>query len=279
MKVVVIYLISDKSAVTPNTALQLDAPQAASPLSLNVKNIGLRMNIREKENLLFNEWKKKYSTSSFVIDGCPYPEIYGAEKRKVVFILKDGNLGEATPGDEYDQREELENHPTLWWSTMAKWCYFLGKPNASWADSKEIYDQASIRSALSRHCVVQLKKTWGGGSVSNESLTGHVANDRSEIVAQLSIYAPHFIVACGNGDQLSTIFDCTNENRAETTNGVGYWVIKLNGNHSHLIDYCHPSIRVGTKVKGLIAQGLASAISEIECTPAVYLHKRPPKNT
>jgi len=34
------------------------------------------MNIREAENKLFDKWRTKYSEVSFVIDGCPNPNIY-----------------------------------------------------------------------------------------------------------------------------------------------------------------------------------------------------------
>jgi hypothetical protein len=222
------------------------------------------IDIREQENALFFEWKKKYATSSFIEDGCPQPAIYCNEQRKVVFVLKDGNMGECDPGDTYDQRIELENHPNPWWSTIAVWCHFLRHPNASWSDSKKIADPISIQNELSHHCIVQLKKTWGGGSVSNDDLLNSVRNDREEIIAQLRIYQPNFIVACGNGEQLGTIFGCNSQNRQETSSGVGYWKIQLNDDNCFLIDYCHPSIRVGTKVKGLIAKGLVSALHEIE---------------
>lgn len=222
------------------------------------------INIREQEDALFLEWGKKYATSSFIVDGCPQPEIYCNEQRKVVFVLKDGNMGEYESGDTYDQRFELESHPMPWWSTIAVWCHFLRHPNASWSDSRKIANTISIQNELSHHCIVQLKKTWGGGSVSSDELLNAVRNDREEIITQLRIYQPNFIVACGNGEQLGSIFDCNSKNRHETSSGIGYWKIQINDVHCFLIDYCHPSIRVGTKVKGLIAKGLVSAIHEIE---------------
>jgi hypothetical protein len=223
------------------------------------------MSIREEENKLFEKWHKKYETESFVIDGCPNPDIYIQEDRKVVFVLKDANLGEPDKGNKYDQRNELENEPHIWWNTIAKWCYFLKTPSATWALSQNtITDQLSIKAALSHHCFVQLKKTWGKGTVANEKLADAVLNDKNEILSQLTIYEPDFIIACGNGDQLSKVFNCNHESHMETSAGVGYWKLELNHKTCYLIDYCHPSIRVGTKVKGIIAKGLAFAILEIE---------------
>lgn len=224
------------------------------------------MNIREAEDRLFARWKSSYGDKSFVIDGCPQPAIYLSQQRKVVFVLKDGNLGDASEDDNiYDQRWELENAPTPWWATLARWCYFIAMPSATWQHAlSDIRDSDAIRKALSAHCIIQLKKTWGGGSVSAQSLDECVATDRDYIISQLSIYTPQFIIACGNGDHLKGLFGAEIGDRKWTANGVGYWRVILNGAMCYLVDYCHPSIRVGTKVKGLIAKGLIGAISEIE---------------
>lgn len=228
------------------------------------------MNIREAEDQLFSEWKKKYIDESFVIDGCPTPEVYLQEKRKVVFVLKDGNLGNPNFADSfenrtYNQRYELEHEPTLWWETIAKWCYFLNNNSDSWDCAENtIKDESSIRKLLSHHCIIQLKKTWGGGSVRNTTLAQVVVNDKAEIITQLSIYQSHFIVACGNGEHLAAVFDCKNSDKMKTSTGVGYWKVKLENHDCFLVDYCHPSIRVGTKIKGIVAKGLSFAILEIE---------------
>lgn len=228
------------------------------------------VDIRQLENELFEEWKKKYAHDSFVIDGCPNPDVYSKESRKVIYVLKDGNLGRpdlSKPLEEriHDQRDELENNPPLWWRTMAIWSFFIRNKFATYESGESsISDQDSIRQSLSRHCVVQLKKTWGGGSVQNETLQNVASSDRSEILRQLSIYQPNFIVACGNGEQLADVYRCSKSDYSKSSSGVGYWKIELNEKPCFIIDFCHPSNRAGTKVKGLIAKGLISVIEEIE---------------
>ena len=222
------------------------------------------MDIRESENLLFKKWASKYPYSTFVIDGCPNPKVYSAEKNKIIFVLKDGNLGKEYKESTYDQRNELETDPHHWWSTIAKWCYFT-KNKATWIEAREIiHNKETIKQALSYHCFIQLKKEGGLGSVSNKTLQEVIKNDQKEILEQLSIYRPKYIVACGNGEVIADIFNCSIHNRNETIHGIGYWEVSLNNKSCFLIDYCHPSIRAGTKIKGLIAQGLAMAITEIE---------------
>lgn len=224
------------------------------------------MNIREKENDLFSEWQKKYEDSSFVIDGCPNPEVYIKEKIKIVFVLKDANLGSPDSSNRiYDQREELEHNPIQWWETIARWSYFFKMPSASWCRAeKEVKTRESIRDLLGHHCIVQLKKAWGGGSVENETLADAVKKDKNEIVNQLSIYAPRFIVACGNGEHLAEALDLKNTDFRKTSAGIGYWETVLANKPCYVIDYCHPSNRAGTKVRGLIAIGLSLALMEIE---------------
>lgn len=225
------------------------------------------MNIRDEENSLFERWRNKNKSlgGSFMIDGCPNPTTYKQESRKVIFVLKDGNIGEGgEPGDDYDQRDELENNPTPWWRVIARWCFFLRLPSASWDDAlRSIDSTASVKDALSRHCFIQLKKTWGFGSVSNVDLLSAVQNDRSEILEQLAIYSPDFIVSCGNGDYLRTVFECHPSDRKMTVNGVGFWSVQVGNRRSVLVDFCHPSIRIGTKVNGMVARGLSSALTEI----------------
>ncbi len=227
------------------------------------------MDIRKAEDELFEEWRQH--KKSFVIDGCPKPDVYKKEKRKVVFVLKDGNLGKPNLEKNcnvYNQRDELENKPTPWWETIARWSYFINNKSKTWCDAQNtVKSMESIRDILSHNCIVQMKKTWGGGSVKNNVLNDVVKCDKKFIYKQISIYEPNFVIACGNGEYLSKIFDCNNKEIKKTSTGVGYWEIKLENNMFFLVDYCHPSIRVGRKVKGIIAKGLSSAILEIEQNP------------
>ena len=229
------------------------------------------MNIEKKENELFEKWKQKYKT--FVIDGCPQPDIYKKESRKVIFVLKDANLGNAESSDisscspkEFNQRKELSIEPNEWWVTIARWAYFLHNKQKSWSNAEDLVKVESIREMLSHHCFIQLKKTWGVGEVKNKTLTSFVKNDKTEIFNQILIYQPDFIIACGNGEHLSTVFDCKSTPYLKTSAGVGYWKVKIDNKNSILVDYCHPSIRCGKKVEGLIAKGLNEAILEIENT-------------
>ena len=235
----------------------------------------MNIDIKAEEDKLFSKWKKKYENAgktSFIEDGCPNPEAYVQARRRVVVVLKDGNMRKPDAGVPFakhvhNQRQELGTLPDLdpWWSTIARWCYFLENPSASWAHAESVIrDTSSMQTALSRHCIVQLKKEWGTGGISNDVLARVAMDDKEEIVLQLAIYDPDFIIACGNGEHLAKLFNRDRTSRLETSAGVGYWKLELNDKPVYLIDYCHPSARVGTKIKGIVAKGLTSAIQEIE---------------
>ena len=220
------------------------------------------MDIRKLEDELFNSWSKNNAASTFTIDGCPNPKVYSSESRKFVFVLKDSNLGKDYSEPLYYLRHELETKPHLWWKTIASWCYFLQDSNASWLEVRnKISTHDSIKEVLGHYCFMQLKKESGGGGVSYSELREAVETDKHQIIKQLTIYSPDYVIACGTGDLLSAVFD---GNHYETNSGVGYWKIEIGGKSSCLIDYCHPSIRAGAKIRGLIAQGLSKAVSEIE---------------
>lgn len=219
--------------------------------------------IRSREDCLFEEWRKSYAQGAFVIDGCPNPEKYLASDHRIVFVLKDANLGNKFEGLLYDQRNELEFHPHRWWRTIGLWCSAI-RYNRSWADHCDsVTDQSSIACALSDFAIIQLKKIGGVGAISNQSLTDTVLKDREMIRRQISIYEPNVVVACGNGNELIKAFSPDELLRGETHYGVGYWNVSAFDQNFIIIDYCHPSARVGTKIRGQIALGLGQAVKQV----------------
>ena len=84
--------------------------------------------------------------------------------------------------------------------------------------------------------------------------------------AQISIYHPDVIVCCGTGYYISRIFESFMGPRLETSIGVGYWCSTAFGKKSFIIDYCHPSARVGSKLSGIVASDLADTIDRLMTT-------------
>lgn len=226
------------------------------------------MSIRDRENALFKTWMAKEDIVPFIIDGAPDPEKFENSDSKVLLILKDANMGESYNKAKYDQRDELENCVHKWWQTIARWCYLISNKEKTWVEAKEdikaveTWGNEGIRDAIGPFAFIQLKKQGGLGNVSNDSLWAAIERDTNEIKSQIAIYSPNFIVCCGNGDMVSYIYDLDNSDKKYTDYGVGYWSVQIAANNfqTYIIDYCHPSIRVGTKVSGLIAKGISDVI-------------------
>ena len=228
----------------------------------------MKNNIRAQENSLFEDWMKTYQQQTFVVDGCINPEKYTLEETKVVFLLKDENTGENFQDPIRPLRDEIAVGQHHWWQKVAFWGYFILNPNSSVKEAEQrIFCEPNWSEILHSFCIVNIKKASGVGSVSAKVLESFVRRDGLKLKDQLNIYNPDVLVACGNGDQVISLFD---ESELFTLDsGICYWKVRLAGKDCHVIDYCHPASRAGNTVKGVIAQALAKAIhqicSEIEC--------------
>lgn len=226
------------------------------------------MGIREKEDQLFNDWMKNYTEGTFVKDGIPFPDLYQKSDVKILFMLKDANLGNSSSNQGvFDLRGQLSTDPHAWWSKVSEWCYVLenGGSDKSWSEIRSHVRKSdsntNLRDALSSYGFVQTKKIGGLGSISRDELKKYVENDEEFLRKQIEIYEPDIMVCCGTADFLSKIL--SSDSRRETANGVGYYSARVGHKTTFLVDYCHPSARMGSKVAGVVAYGLNDAVCEL----------------
>jgi hypothetical protein len=215
------------------------------------------MDIRAREDELFTKWKGKYD--SFVIDGAPNPAAFLASPMKTAIVLKDVNAPEKHV-EPFDLRKQLETVPNKWWRTVANWCAGISRlsERVSWDELKK----APVKESLAPFAFIQLKKTPGGGAVTNKTLKDCARRDSEEIRTQLCIYQPDVIIGCG-----ATVGD----NLAYVVGGGGPWGQRKNVNYmeltlygkkkTYLIDYRHPSVRGMTRES--VCYGLLDACREI----------------
>lgn len=221
------------------------------------------MNIREKENLLFDQWKTRYP-NDFVIDGAPYPEVFESSMSKCLIILKDANIDPADARQDFPLRKQLSETPDDWWRTVANWCAGISRihgnetENPSWSELQK----TPLTDCLKPFAFMQLKKTTGVGSVHAGTLIEHAKNDRTEIREQINIYQPKMIVCCGVGNLVADVLkdDTKNLEWKETLRGVRYVQLQLSRQKTFLIDYMHPSARAA---KNVVCFGLLDAYREI----------------
>ena len=215
------------------------------------------MNIREQENTLFEKWRTKRGRTPFVIDGVPFPELYEKSKPRILFILKDCNLGDY--GQEvFDLRAQMEHEPNMWWRTVANWGLLLQHISSKEPEWNEIINK-QIQKGLKPYAFIQLKKKSGKGRISDAELWRYAEEDSNLITRQIQIYSPHMIVAAGTGRFVRYLLNITGELK-RTPRGIGYWIYgKSADSVCYIIDFCHPSNRAGKKVMPAIGYGLLDA--------------------
>lgn len=221
------------------------------------------MNIRKKEDLLFEQWRKKYP-NDFVIDGAPYPEVFEISMSRCLIILKDVNIDSADEKRDFPLREQLAEAPHNWWRTIANWCEGISRihgnetENPSWSELQKV----PLADCLKPFAFMQIKKNTGGGSVDADTLGKHTQANKSEIREQINIYQPKMIVCCGVGNLVAEVLEDNPKNLEwkETRRGVRHVKLQLNGQRTFLIDYMHPSVRAA---KNIVCFGLLDAYREI----------------
>lgn len=223
----------------------------------------IKMNIREKEDLLFAQWRTRYP-DDFVIDGAPYPEIFEQSLARCLIILKDVNIDPDDPKADFPLRKQLAEKPHDWWRTIANWCEGISRIHGneteqpSWSE----LDKFPLADCLKPFAFMQLKKSTGRGSVHVGTLNEHAKKDRVEIREQINIYQPKMIVCCGVGNLVVEVLEDNSKNLEwkETRRGVRYVKLQLNSQQTFLIDYMHPSARAA---KNIVCFGLLDAYREI----------------
>lgn len=221
------------------------------------------MNIRKKEDLLFDQWKTRYP-NDFVIDGAPYPEVFEKSLARCLIILKDANIDPDDPRADFPLRAQLAETPHDWWRTIANWCEGISRIHGneteqpSWSELQKV----PLADCLKPFAFMQIKKTTGGGSVDADTLSKHTQANKSEIREQINIYQPKMVVCCGVGNLVAGVLEDNPKNLEwkETRRGVRYVNLQLSGQQTILIDYMHPSARAA---KNVVCFGLLDAYREI----------------
>lgn len=153
------------------------------------------MSIKQQENLLFEEWKKKQGYSYFISDGVFDEDEWNRQDYKILFVLKEANWENGN----VDLCKYLLSEPKspYWktWNNIARWtkAILIGGeyPKRVTKKDKTYW--------LRKIAAINLKKI-GGGSAAQDKIIGYYAKkDRIFIKRQIELYKPDIIICCGRG--------------------------------------------------------------------------------
>ena len=195
---------------------------------------------------LFRLWVGRYSPDEqmrFVKDGVIDEASWNRYAQRIVFLLKEPNLGDIGNGN-HDFREWARMEP---WRDLGYWAYALQTTTMSSIRSFE-NAKTTYHSACNASAVVNVKKLGGGGTADDKELARALSRDWYLIAEQLAIIQPT-IVVCGGTWALTSAKVPLDLQRSWATVGNVLW-----------IKYCHPSARVDSEIK---YYGLAALYQQI----------------
>jgi hypothetical protein len=215
------------------------------------------VNITEKENLLFDEWRKK--RDGFVADGVVDQEAYLGSDPKIMFVLKEVNDPD---GGDWDLRQFLrEGGRPQTWDNVTRWMLGIRKlpEDVIWKDLSQITVEQR-QAALKTVCAINLKKSPGGHTTDNQSLWGTSTEDKEFLKKQFDLYDADLTICCGSvtTEILYQLMDFGQDPDWITTSR-GIWYHEHKPGH-FVIDYAHPEARVSAC---LLHYGLVDAVNEI----------------
>ena len=216
------------------------------------------MTILEKEERLFNKWKRV--RDDFVFDGAVSACDYMTSCPRIVFILKEAN----SPGRQFDLREFLRDggRPATW-NNVAIWVHGIRylPSECPWSTYEKMQAEemeALRKETLKSICVLNLKKTPGGYR-SGSDLSKIAKKDSCYIKCQYAIYDPD-ITICG-GNETGRLFHGLVHPKVDwkqTRRGVNWY---CRNNHKIVVIYPHPEARVQDS---LLLYGLLDNLKEIK---------------
>lgn len=219
------------------------------------------MGYTEENNALFAEWKKltgsvpeckeygiaateiNHANTVFIRDGVVCPELWFAQRRRPLFLLKEAYNGKGDwdlAGDHL-----LTAKPaSRMWRRVSHWTYALLNTTA---EELAPYDSGLDVSKygneyLRRIAVVNVKKSGGKKSSNMDEIRSYAWFDAERLWKQLSLCDPTVIVCGYTGSALDIITErVTGKKVRDTYNENLYYTMELNGHKVLVLDYWHPA--------------------------------------
>jgi len=148
---------------------------------------------------LFDEWKKReiHKNSLFITDGANDVSLWESSGFRVLFLLKEAYDSENTKGcwslPSYIQRRKAAGRT---FKPLGQWAYGIQGIKIDGEVRDFLEGGKQINDALMSSAVINLKKSQGRKSSSNENLSEYIESDWDLLEKQMTMLAPHIII-CG----------------------------------------------------------------------------------
>lgn len=211
------------------------------------------MNMTEKQNALFSEWKKK--EPGLVTDGVIDELQYLKAPVRICFLLKEVNGG--ADWDLCDFVRKGGRAQT--WNNISRWVYgiYHSGRDIPWSDLQDI-DNVFRQDYLQSICAVNVKKRSGKSEADNGLVYRAGERYREQLRKQLEIYEPQVLICCGTADSYFDFITEFEDPQWEMTSR-GIWYVREPAGRL-VISYAHPEARVRDN---LLYYGLIDAYREI----------------
>ena len=200
--------------------------------------------------LLFQEWKNKmpsddisHSKNVFIRDGIVCPEQWFSQKVRPLFLLKEAYNGT----DDWDLIQDhlltrAKTGPHITWKRVAQWTRGLLHTSSTYLCP--FTDEASMHylgnEDLRQVAVVNVKKSAGAKSSSQDIILRYAEYDRAELRREITLIDPTIIIC---GYTISALNIIMGYNIKERYNPNLYYLMQLNDHDVIVLDYYHPSNR------------------------------------
>lgn len=211
------------------------------------------MSRTEKLDKLFANWEDKVFSykGKFVRDGIINEDFWNNTTPKVLFIAKEPNNPEQTPGD-FREWWQKEIYYTFSYR-IAEWAY--GILNKFPAFDTIWQNRGFAHKALQQIALMNIKKTGGGGSCNGGVVIDHFNQNSHYLKEQIEIIAPDIIILCLSWNQVvrDGLFGKLEWIKSGYDINVARW------NTTKLIDFYHPSSRTAPAASYSLLQNIINS--------------------
>ena len=214
-------------------------------------------------NVLMKEWQARHilaGYTGFIRDGVVNPHLWFSQSQRILFILKEAYNPPEDAGKSWDLVRDYLAIPKAYsgriWSAIAEWQYGLERTFAkesprfdNWLGVKNqnMDDYYAVRHNLLQRCaVINIKKSNGVNSSSNEDLLIYAKDDADLLARQIEIIDPTLIVFGSTFYILNEAHFFENYLESQTYGITPQILAKSQGcfafgNKKHIIAYYHPA--------------------------------------